>query len=56
VAQKLAQSGDHNVNGQVFPNGAGKNRKTVVQGHELDIGEISANCSVRERFWKLSPV
>jgi hypothetical protein len=57
--QKTGSSGVHNVNGQVFSNGAGKNLKTVGQGHKLGIGEIlanSANCSVRERVWKLSPV
>jgi 2-keto-4-pentenoate hydratase len=43
VAKKLAQFGVRNVNGQVLLNGAGKSRNLVAQGHELDIGEISAN-------------
>jgi hypothetical protein len=59
VVKKLTQFGVRNVSGQIFSNGAGKNRNLVVQGDELNISEISANpanCSVREPVWKLPPV
>jgi hypothetical protein len=55
VAKELAQFGIRNANGQVLSNGAGKNRNMVARGHELDMGEVSANpanCSVRELVLK----
>jgi hypothetical protein len=55
VAQELAQFNIRDIDGQILSNEAGKNRNVVAQGHELDIGEISANLanySVRELVWK----